>query len=185
VSPLEDANALVDMVERHILITDGVARRIADAGTDTMETEIRERTPVDTNPFRNNPDRPRGALKASVHRITGILVEDLPGGGKRYVGEVVSYDPIVKYVEFDTPAHVIRPTTPGGRLRFQSRDGFIGADNEWHPPGTWVSVEQVEHPGTKGQHMFTLGALAAERMLESDARPELARWKLEVEAVRT
>lgn len=183
-SPLEDGDALVRLVDRHQAITEGVGRRLADAGTSTMEEEIRERTPVDTSPFRSRPDRPRGALKASIHRTEGILVEVL-GGVTRYIGEVVSFDPIVRYVEFDTPPHTIRPRTPGGHLRFQSRDGFQGHDGKWYPPGTWITVEEVHHPGTKGKHMFTLGALAAEQLFESDARPELERWRREIEAVRT
>lgn len=181
---LRNPDALVNLVARHEEITRGVGRRIADAGTDTMETEIRERTPVDTNPYRWRPERPRGALKASVHRVEGILVEVL-GGVTRYIGEVVSFDPIVRYVEFDTPPHKIRPRDPNGRLRFQSRDAFVGKDGKLYPPGTWVSVEEVNHPGTQGQHMFTLGALAAEQFLPEYGAPELARWKREVEAVRT
>lgn len=101
----------------------------------------------------------------------------------RWIGEVVSFDPVVRLLEFDTVPHEIR-AKGGGRLHFQSRHGWVGDDGTVYPPGTWVSVEVVHHPGTTGKHMFSLGALEAEREFDLDADPELARWRRELEGGR-
>jgi hypothetical protein len=182
--PLTDPDALLDMIDAHIGITRRTARDIANAGVDHLEQAIRRRTPIDTNPYRHNPDRPRGSLRASVQRRAGVDFT-VRGGREAYRGEVQTFDPIVRYVETDTPAHTIRPRTPGGRLRFQSRHGFVGKDGEFYPPGTWISVEEVEHPGTKGSHMFTLGAWATEREFRVYAAGPIARWKRQIESVHT
>lgn len=182
--PIRDANALLDLIDAHQRITRRTARRIADAGVDRLERNVTRRTPVDTSPFRHRPERPRGTLRASVHRREQI-VRVVRGGVESYQGEVLTLDPIARYVEEDTPAHRIRARTPGGRLLFQSRYGFTGRDGRFYPPGTWVSVEEVNHPGTKGAHMFSLGAWATEREYADYARDPLQRWKREVESVHT
>jgi hypothetical protein len=181
--PLTDPDALLDLIDAHQGITRRAARRIADAGTDRLERNVRRRTPIDTNPFRHRPERPRGSLRASVHRREAIVFV-VRGGREAYECEVLSEDPIARLVEFDTPPHRIR-ARPGGRLRFQSRHGFVGRDGRAYPPGTWVSVEEVHHPGTTGQHMFSLGAWATEREYAEYAREPLLRWKREVESVHT
>lgn len=181
-SPLVNGDALERMVDSHVRATSRVARRIVDRGTDRMERATRRRTPVDTNPYRHRPERPRGSLRKSVHRLEGILMVAM-ATRDRWIGEVVSFDPIVRHVEFDTVPHEIR-AKGGGRLLFQSRHGWTSDDGTYNPPGTWVSVEVVSHPGTKGQHMFSLGAFEAEREFDLDAAPELARWKREVESGR-
>lgn len=180
--PLVGADALVELVDAYEQASDRAARRIADAGVDRLERNVRRRTPIDTNPFRNRPERPRGALKRSVHRLEGLR-RVVSGGRPSYSQDVVSYDPVADYVEFDTPPHVIRPRIAGGYLHFQSRDGFTGRDGVYYPPGTWVTVAEVHHPGTKGQHMFSLGALDTEAELPDFARGPLAQWKREVESV--
>lgn len=174
----------MDLVGAHERITRRAARRIADAGVDRLERNVQRRTPIDTNPFRHNPERPRGTARASIKRRADVEFT-VRGGHETYRGLVESDDPIIRYVEFDTPPHTIRSRTPGGRLRFQSRHGFVGADGRFYPPGTWVSVEEVEHPGTKGAHMFSLGAWATEREFRQYATDPLARWKREVESVHT
>lgn len=180
--PLSNPDALTEMIDAQRRITRRTARRIADAGVDRLERNVQRRTPIDTNPFRHNPERPRGTLRRSVHRRTGVTFT-VRGGRESYRGLVETLDPIAPYVEKDTPAHTIRPHDPGGRLVFQSRHGFTGKDGRVYPPGTWVSVEEVKHPGTKGAHMFTLGAWATEREYARYARDPLARWKAAVESV--
>lgn len=182
--PLTDPDALLDLVDAHVGITRRTARRIADAGVDRLERNVKRRTPIDTNPYRNRPDRPRGSLRASVHRDEHIVLV-IRGGREAWHGEVLTYDPVARYVEEDTPPHTIRARKPGGRLVFQSRHGFTGKDGVFYPPGTWVSVEEVEHPGTKGAHMFLLGAWATEREYAAYAREPVMRWKHEVESVHT
>lgn len=182
-SPLENPHALDRMLDSHERATRRTGERIAEAGVDHLERSIRRRTPIDTNPFRHRPDRPRGSLKRSVHRIVGVRFV-LRGGRESWEGEVVSFDPVARLVEFDTAPHTIRAREPGGKLRFQSRDGWTGEDGTVYPPGTWVTVEEVHHPGTKGQHMFSLGALATEAEIDQYARDPLGRWKREVEGGR-
>jgi hypothetical protein len=180
--PLTNPDALVQLVDAHQGITRRTARRIADAGVDRLERNVKRRTPIDTNPFRHKPERPRGTARASVKRRASVHFV-VRGGRESYEGLVESDDPIIRYVEFDTPPHKIRARQPGGRLRFQSRHGFTGKDGVFYPPGTWISVEEVDHPGTKGAHMFTLGAWATEREYRQYASEPLARWKREVESV--
>jgi hypothetical protein len=172
------------MIDAHRRITARTAHRIADAGVDRLERNVRRRTPVDTNPYRHKPERARGSLLASVHRGE-LVVHVVRAGRDYYEGEVLTYDPIARLVEFDTPPHKIRARTPGGRLRFQSRYGFTGRDGRFYPPGTWVGIEEVNHPGTKGAHMFSLGAWATEREYASYAVGPLQQWKREVESVHT
>jgi hypothetical protein len=182
--PLRDPDALLDLIDAHQRITRRAGYRIADAGVDRLERNVKRRTPIDTNPYRHRPERPRGSLRADVHR-EGPVVLIVRAGRERYEGEVLTYDPIARYVENDTPPHRIHARRPGGRLLFQSRYGFTGRDGRSYPPGTWVSVEEVNHPGTKGQHMFSLGAWATEREYASYAAEPLQRWKREVESVHT
>lgn len=174
-SPFVNPRALVRMIESHQSHTTACAREIADAGTDRMEREIVRRTPIDTNPYRYNPGRPRGTARASIHRDPGLR-EQHRWGRTQYVGDVRGSDPILRYIEFDTPPHTIR-AKGGGLLRFQSRYGWTSEDGRFHPPGTWVTVHEVKHPGTKGKHMFSLGALDAERSLDEYARGPLEHWK--------
>lgn len=182
--PLKDPGALLDMLEAHASITRRTARRIADAGVDRLERNVQRRTPIDTNPYRSRPERPRGSLRRSIRRRAGV---DLVVRGRResYRGDVETFDPVARYVEFDTPPHIIQARRPGGYLRFQSRYGFVDRNGEVHPPGTWITIHEVHHPGTKGAHMFTLGAWATERQFADYAREPLGRWKHEVESVRT
>ena len=181
--PLLGEDSLDRMLAAHERATSRAARRIADAGTDRMAQETRRRTPIDTNPFRHRPERPRGSARRSIRRQEGLLVE-MRGGRPRYIGDVVSHDPVTRLLEFDTPPHEIRPRDPDGYLAFQSRHGWTDDSGRFHPPGTWVRVRVVQHPGTKGHHMVSLGALDAERALEEYAAPVLARWRAEVESGR-
>lgn len=181
-SPFLGRGSLVAMVASHERITTQAAEEVADAGTDRLEREIVRRTPIDTNPFRHNPERPRGTARASIKRDAGLRRSSAQGF-RQIIGDVRGSDPILIYIEFDTPPHTIRAHA-GGRLRFQSRHGFTGRDGVHYPPGTWVSVEEVRHPGTKGQHMFSLGALATDRALEQIATGPLARWRRRVENSR-
>lgn len=182
--PLTNPGALLGMLEAQQRITRRTAGRIADAGVDRLERNVQRRTPIDTNPYRSRPERPRGSLRRSVRRRAGVLYV-VRGGRGEYRGAVETFDPVARYVEFDTPPHVIRARRPGGFLRFQSRYGFVDRHGEVHPPGTWITIREVNHPGTKGAHMFTLGAWATERQFASYARDPIGRWKFEVESVHT
>lgn len=175
-------DSLLRMLASHEQLVARTPRRIADAGTDRLERNTKRRTPIDTNPFRDRPGRPRGYLRDSVHRLEGVRFEQR-GAYRVWQGTVVSYDPVARLVEFDTPPHTIR-AADGGFLRFRSRDGWVDKDGRIHPPGTWVTVREVQHPGTKGQHMFSLGALATELDFAEFAGPELARWSREVRSGR-
>lgn len=181
--PLTDPDALTDMIDAHAKITRRTARRIADAGVDRLERNVKRRTPIDTNPFRHDPARPRGTARKSVHRKERIVLV-VRGGRESYKGEVLSDDPIARLIEFDTAPHRIR-AKDGGFLRFQSRHGFVDRAGEFHPPGTWVSVREIEHPGTKGSHAFSLGAYATEHEYRQYATDALARWEREIEGVHT
>ena len=120
------------------------ARAIADAAGDRLVLNTQRNTPIDRSPHRDKPKRPRGTLRKSIER-TGV-----ERTGLAYRVRALTRDPIAPYVEFDTKPHIIRPRKPGGSLRWRSARGvhFAGA---------------VRHPGTKGQHMFALGALKTKR----------------------
>jgi hypothetical protein len=181
--PLTDPDALLDMVDAHVKATRRAARRIANAGVDRLERSVRRRTPIDTNPYRHRPERPRGAAKASLRHKPGVELV-VRGGRESYRGEVSSDDPVILLLEKDQAPREIRAKAPGGLLHFQSRHGFTDRVGVFHPPGTWVSIEVVHWPGSKGTHALSLGALQTEREIDEYARDPLARWKHEVESVR-
>lgn len=149
------------------------ANRLAKKGGDRLLRNVRRNTPVDTNPYRSRPERPVATLRDSMEGDT--VREEVRGGERVLVYVVGSSDPVARLVEFDTRPHKIRPHNPDGFLRFQSRHGFTDAKGLFHPPGTWVSVREIDHPGTKGAHMFSLGALKTEAEFAEFSRPILDR----------
>jgi len=72
----------------------------------------------------------------------GWRVSRVRGGKSLDLGIVVhnSYEdndpPILKYLEFGTRAHTIKPIAVGGVLVFKTKDG------------NWVATKKVSHPGT-------------------------------------
>lgn len=181
--PLENPDALLDMLDEQERITRDAAHRIADAGVDRLEANVKRNTPVDTNPYRHDPERPRGTLRESFHRRPGLEIV-VRGDRETYEGAVESEDEIAGWIEEGTLAHIIRAKV-GRFLHFQSRDGFVGKDGIFHPPGTWVTVSKVEHPAVAGAHMCSIGALTTELEIDDWSRDELERWKGEIEAVHT
>lgn len=140
------------------------ARDIADDGLDAFEGNVRRNTPIDTSPFRDRPGRPRGALRDSIHR-TPVNKTASPAG-PAYRGRVETEDPVGPNVEWDTAPHVIEPRDPDGVLHW--RDRITGEDR---------FAKRVEHPGTIGAHMFSIGAAITEHELEHVAAPALRRWE--------
>jgi hypothetical protein len=140
------------------------AREMAEAGLDAFQANVRRRTPVDTDPFRDRPGRPRGFARASVER-TRVRRVVLPTG-PAYRGEVFSDDDVFPFIEFDTLPHDIRPRVAGRALRW--RDRRTGDER-------FAAV--VHHPGTRGQHPFSIGALVTEAELEEVCRLALVRWE--------
>jgi hypothetical protein len=139
-------------------------RSMADAGLDAFQANVRRNTPIDTNPYRDRPGRPRGALRASIERTPVERGRSALGTG--WGGRVFTEDPIAPFVEWDTAAHMIFPRTPGGTLHW--RDRATGEDR---------FSRGVRHPGTKGQHMFSIGAAITEHELHAIFRPALDVWE--------
>jgi len=181
--PFENPDALLDMLAEQETITRDAAHRMADAGIDALEAAVKRNTPVDTNPYRHEPERPRGTLRASVHRRAGVEIV-IRAGRETYEGEVLSEDEVAGWVESGTPAHTIH-AHGNGYLRFQTRYGFTGKDGIFYPPGTWISVRKVDHPAVAGAHMMAIGALIAEQEIDEWSRDALEQWKREMESVRT
>lgn len=148
------------------------ARRIARDGLDRLVDNTKRNTPVDTSPFRDKPGRPRGALRDSIHG-TDIDRSRTPLGDV-YEGRCRTFDPVGPNVEWTTAPHIIRPRAPGYPLHW--RDGQTGDDR---------FAYEVHHPGTRGQHMFAIGAAITERELDSIARPALNVFEHDLVPSRT
>jgi hypothetical protein len=173
--PLRNPDALENLLAPLEEVTDLCFRELADAGTDRLKGEVAERTPVDTNPYRHREGRPRGTLRDSLERVPGLR-EGTRRGFSTLTGTVRFTDPVASLVEDDTPPHTIR-AKDGGMLHFQTRYGYTTATGDFRPPGSWVTVEEIQHPGTKGAHMLSRGALATEMTIDRWAIPALTRWR--------
>lgn len=178
--PMVNPDALDDLFDPLEEATERCFHEIAEAGADYLERSVRDRTPVDTNPFRHRKDRPRGTLRDSLERDPELR-EGTRRGFRALFCTVRFTDPIAPKVEEDTPPHTIR-AKDGGMLRFQTRYGYTGADGTFRPPGSWVTVEEVHHPGTKGAHMLSRGALATELTIDFWARDPLRDWARRVQS---
>lgn len=173
--PFVNPHALDDLLDPLEEATDATFRDLAQKGTDELERNVRDRTPVDTNPYRHREDRPRGTLRDSLEQDPELR-EGTRRGLRTLVGTVRFTDPIAPKVEDDTPPHTIRAKN-GGMLRFQTRYGYMGKDGVFRPPGSWVTVEEIQHPGTKGAHMLSRGAAATEFTIDRWALGPLGRWR--------
>jgi hypothetical protein len=143
------------------------AREIADDGLEHFQSHVRRNTPIDTNPYRDRPGRPRGSARESVKRTPVRHVNTATGPA--FVGSVFSDDEVFPFIEWDTPPHTIRPKEPGGTLHWRDRSS-----------GEHRFAKEVHHPGTKGQHPFAIGAAVTEAELDTIAEPHLAGFEREL-----
>lgn len=147
---------------------DRACKRITDDAGDRLQANVRRNTPVDASPFRDKPDRPRGALRESIER--GRVEATVPD----YRVRVFTEDPVAPHVEWDTRPHTIRARRPGGRLHWRDRQ-----------TGDHRFAASVEHPGTTGQHMFAAGAARTEAEIEAVAEPAVRQFERELIRGRT
>lgn len=160
--PYEATGSLQDMISPEACAL--TAREIADAGLDAFQANVRRNTPIDTNPYRDRPGRPRGTLRESIER-TPVDRGRTPAG-PAYRGRVFTEDDVAPFVEWDTAPHEIR-------ARFAKA-------LRWRDAGGLNFRKAVMHPGTQGQHMFAIGANLTEHELPGIAAPALARWQIMV-----
>jgi hypothetical protein len=148
--------------------------KMADAGGDWLLERVIANTPVSYTGLALQfggftPARTPGTLKRSWKR--GPVEPRVGGIDPGFEVKVDTHDPIAAYVEWDTRPHIIRPRTPGGRLRFRT----------W-PTGELVYARVVHHPGTKGQHMMSFAAHAATLNFDHIVDEPLRHWAREQQA---
>jgi hypothetical protein len=134
---------------------DRLARSVADNAGAFMTKQAQDRTPVRT-----------GASRAS------IVQKPVRRRGTLYTSGAESSDPNVRRLEQGTAPHEIRPRRPGGALRFMDA-------------GQATFAGRVNHPGTKGLHMFAIAAAETQREVPKLAATPLQKWKREAEAAVT
>jgi hypothetical protein len=111
----------------------GAGERIARVVSERMARETRHRTPrSERDPEFYDVDAPHLADRIFPHRVRRR--------GRRWTGGAWTDVDYAPFVEYDTRPHEIR-ARPGGALRFP-----VG--------GMTVFAARVQHPGTKGHHMF-------------------------------
>jgi hypothetical protein len=140
------------------------SRAMAEKGGERMTERTRMNTPIHF-----------GELRASIKQKMTVVYPSARGMVYESGVETnVSYAP---YVEQGTGIHgpmhrpfIITPKRPDGWLR-------------WINPvtGKPVFAKRVVHPGSPGQHMFSIGASMSEHEFYEFAQPILTRWKYEVE----
>ena len=147
--------------------TERAAKRLAEKGPEEMQSWIERNTPVDM-----------GTLRASWYTTepvegTGLTAERT---FTAYVRTDVEYAP---HVEWGTgifgpqgSPYTIRPRQPGGTLSWIDKD-----------TGERVFAKSVQHPGSPGQHMVSIGAAMTEHTFPAAAQPILQVWKRETEAL--
>jgi hypothetical protein len=168
--PFVASRRLEDMLDEDA--PDRAARRIAKDGTDRLVANTKRNTPIDTNPYRYRPGRPRGHLRASIEDGPVLPVQTPAGRG--YRGTARTFDDVAPHVEWDTRPHRIEPREPGGTLHWRDRE-----------TGDHRFAKGVDHPGTSGQHMFAIGAAITEAEVEAIARPALRDFERELVPLRT
>ena len=159
---------LQDMIS--VEATEKAVKAIAQDGLAFAEDAIRDGTPVYVGWPR--PGRDPGHLRRSIHRtrfvrrVTPFAIEWRAG--------VETDDPVGPHVEYDTRPHEIRPRVDRapasvletGKPRGTVQDGRAAL--AWHNAmGALSFARVVQHPGTKGQHMFARGAVKTERSMAS------------------
>lgn len=138
--------------------------RAGDAAGDRLLELTRMNTPIDTNPWHDHADRPPGTLRASEQRSPVERHRSIAGSGIRV--RAFTEDRVAPFVENTTRPHLIRPRNPGGMLRFR-----VG------PDGRSVFARVVHHPGTRGAHMFAIGALMLEAELDRVLAPAMREFE--------
>lgn len=154
-------------------VTKATAMRMAHKGGDRMTELTVENTPVGGREF---PGEGGGNLRSSWRQIPVTKARNLLGEGYESGVETdVEYAP---YIEHGWglwgPRHSkyeIRPKTPGGFLRFRSRE-----------TGEWVYARRVMHPGAPGQHMVAIAAEMVEAEFEHLMSPLVRDWTRAIEA---
>lgn len=180
--PYLSLSRLEDMIQPEAC--EATASQIADAGTDRFQANVRRNTPIDTNPYRGRPGRPRGFARESIER--GLVRRTSTPAGPAFRGSVFTEDDVFPYIEWDTPPHVIRPRAdraPASVVETRRPRGTVAdgrASLSWLGPMGRVFAKIVHHPGTKGQHPFAIGAAITEAELDEIARGPLASWRLAV-----
>lgn len=155
--PYRASGRLEDMINPGAVDVAGEA--IALEALEEFQDYVKDNTPIDTNPYRDRPGRPRGAARDSVERSRVVK----RAGAWR--GSVFTEDEVFPFIEWDTPPHTIRPKDPDGWLSWRDRR-----------TGERIFAKEVRHPGTKGQHSFAIGAAKTEAELERIAQPALAAF---------
>lgn len=153
-------------------------RRIADDVGDALETATKRKTPIDKS-FA--PGRPRGTARESVHRTK--VEKTFVAASVAFRVRVRTEDPLFPYIEWTTRPHIIRPRADReaatvietGKPRGTQKDGR--ASLSWRGPGGRVFAKVVHHPGTKGQHPFSLAALQVSGELRGIAVPALREFE--------
>jgi hypothetical protein len=179
--PFSTYMPLEDMVNPDAV--DRAMRRITSAAGERMESITKRLTPVSApDPF--NRGRPPGALRDSIER-TIVEAHRGPGGG--YMIRVYTESRIAPYVEWTTRPHMIRPRhdrAPASVIATR-RPRRMGNDPQaalaWRgPDGRLRFAREVHHPGTRGQHPFSRGALETEADLPNIAHGPLRDFEREL-----
>ena len=126
------------------------ARMIVGDAMERWHTITVANTPIETGNLRTAWYRwpPAGANRSRRQGLPAWVA---------YLRNPVDYAP---HVEWDTRPHVIRPVRAKA-LRFVARDGTV------------VFAQKVNHPGTKGAHMLSIGAHMTEMQFDSVAEEGL------------
>jgi hypothetical protein len=123
--------------------------------------------------------------------IEGTRVERAFHAGQQvYEGRCQTFDPVAPDVEWPTKPHTIRPREDRGpasviatrRPRGTVQDGRAALS--WVGPGGRHFAKVVHHPGTRGAHMFAIGAAITEAEVPAIAEPALRIFERDVIAPR-
>lgn len=185
----ESKGSLGGLARRAKEAVDPALRQIADDGGTLMTQRVRENTPVGKNmkPLKGQRRSPPGTLKESIQQKQVVKIQDSHGKG----WESGAYTDVIygPYVEEGTglwgPRHAkyrIEPKDPNGVLAFFARarspEGKPHLDSNYDVvEGQLVFTKYVMHPGSPGQHMFAIGAAAAEAEFERVAAQGLQEWE--------
>lgn len=145
---------LQDMFSERLVKQTG--RRMVNDGVTVFRERVREFTPVDSSRLRDSYQ-------------VGTTLSDAQGWQSR-VHTDVEYAP---YVEFGTglfgphrAKYEIKPKRPGGMLHWVDKHG------------KHIYARRVMHPGSPGNHMFSIGAMITERTLGLILQPALEEWAM-------
>jgi hypothetical protein len=145
------------------LAAERAVRDMADAAGAAAARHARELAPVQ-HPGLQIPGRPPGTLRES-YRQTRTHRTRLRPGMEGYASGVYSDDPVAAWLEYGTPAHVIR--AHGGKLRFRTISGEI------------VEANVVHVSGIRAEHIVGHALEATRAEFGEVAAPSLERWREE------